>query len=139
MSAAEQGLLTQLYRCFDADGVLLYIGITYRKSGRKSQHRKKWPWWSRVDRIEWEEHYWRRDAEKAELDAIKAEKPLFNKSGVVTRAQVETRPVSWLARHEEEVRALKGEYHPDVKRAGFAGVEEEIEEEPFDQEEAQSD
>jgi predicted GIY-YIG superfamily endonuclease len=68
-----------LYRCFDKDGALLYIGITSNPSQRFSIHELKTPWWSDVASITQEEGFESRSAlEAAEIEAINAEYPLFN-------------------------------------------------------------
>ena len=73
--------MQQLYRLFDADGTLLYIGISYSAISRYAQHRASQPWIGDVCRIEIETH----DVSRAELEqieraAIIAEKPKHNKT-----------------------------------------------------------
>jgi predicted GIY-YIG superfamily endonuclease len=72
---------TALYRLFDADGALLYVGITYDTEQRFASHRNSSPWWKDVasESIEW--HGSRRLALAAESAAIKAERPRHNISG----------------------------------------------------------
>jgi hypothetical protein len=72
---------TALYRLFDQHGCLLYIGISHKPDVRWGQHSEQKPWWPAVDRrvVEW--HETRAAAEKAEVAAIAAEKPLHNKAG----------------------------------------------------------
>ncbi|MEV6212920.1 GIY-YIG nuclease family protein [Kitasatospora sp. NPDC051914] len=75
---------TALYRLFDEDGVLLYVGITADLKKRFYNHRcgnGKTPpkaWWPQVaeQRIEWFDD--RSEAEDAESFAIVAEHPLHN-------------------------------------------------------------
>lgn len=71
---------TALYRFFDAEGRLLYVGITARLRKRWQEHAAHYAttWWLQVDRhsVDW---YDTRDAAlKAEEQAIKTEKPLHN-------------------------------------------------------------
>ncbi|MFI8206844.1 MULTISPECIES: GIY-YIG nuclease family protein [unclassified Streptomyces] len=72
---------TALYRFFDADGALLYVGITYDTEQRFASHRNSSPWWRDVasESIEW--HDTRTLALAAESKAIKAERPRHNVSG----------------------------------------------------------
>lgn len=68
---------TALYRYWDADGNLLYVGITNNPTVRHYQHVSK-PWRSSAVRrdIEWYET--RGEALAAEARAIRAESPLHN-------------------------------------------------------------
>lgn len=74
-----------LYRCFDEDGRLLYIGCTSnvekRMSVHRSNRRQKASRWLRVcmDRYEVDGPFLSLEAARgAERDAIAAERPLFN-------------------------------------------------------------
>ena len=69
---------TALYRFFDADGKLLYVGITGDIRRRWKQHEQGKPWWPSVAEkaVTW--HGSRIDAEIAELEAIRDEEPEHN-------------------------------------------------------------
>lgn len=69
---------TALYRFFDGEGLLLYVGITDNPKERFYQHSKTKHWWESVasQRIEWLDS--RNDAEVAERTAIRGERPLWN-------------------------------------------------------------
>lgn len=69
--------LTQLYRHYDADGELLYVGISLSAVSRLSKHRKS-PWFQDIATITVENHDSRLDAEQAERTAIKIERPKHN-------------------------------------------------------------
>lgn len=71
---------TALYRFFDADGALLYVGITADIEQRWSGHQSK-PWWPDVAEktVQW--HDDRPSALVAELEAIKTEAPRYNVAG----------------------------------------------------------
>lgn len=72
------GADTALYRHYDAEGTLLYLGITGSPSLRAEQHRDRSPWWRFVadTTVEW---FVSRDAAtEAERDAIHDELPVFN-------------------------------------------------------------
>jgi hypothetical protein len=68
---------TALYRFFDADDELLYVGISRDPAERWKQHRDK-PWWRDVAMrvVEW--HDDRPSAERAERKAIQTEGPRYN-------------------------------------------------------------
>jgi predicted GIY-YIG superfamily endonuclease len=70
---------TALYRLFDAEGRLLYVGITFNPDNRWAEHATSKSWWPDVTekRIEW--HGSRTDAVAAEVAVIAAELPLYNK------------------------------------------------------------
>lgn len=69
---------TALYRHFDADGQLLYVGITHSPAKRNLQHSKKSNWFGEVaqSNVEWFSS--RGDAEAEERRVIRAEKPVHN-------------------------------------------------------------
>lgn len=68
----------QLYRHFDADGRLLYVGISLSAVARLSQHANGSHWSKAITRVEVETHPSRDAALAAERAAILAEKPLHN-------------------------------------------------------------
>ena len=69
---------TALYRCYDREGALLYIGVAKHFGLRWSRHKGKTPWWDQVHRqtVEWYDS--RPEALDAEADAIFAEQPRHN-------------------------------------------------------------
>jgi hypothetical protein len=70
---------TELYRHFDADGRLLYVGIAMNPLARLAQHRYgRAPWFDQIQRIEISRFRNRLEAVRAERRAIKEEAPLFN-------------------------------------------------------------
>lgn len=71
---------TALYRHFDAEGVLLYVGISMSVFSRTQSHGVCAAWWDRVARIDIERYPDRKSAEEAEREAIKIEGPLHNKA-----------------------------------------------------------
>lgn len=73
---------TALYRLYDADETLVYLGIAYDPDVRWYQHSRDKKWWTNVARktVEW--HPDRDTAEAAELAAIRTETPLHNSRGV---------------------------------------------------------
>jgi hypothetical protein len=69
---------TALYRWFDEQDRLLYIGITGNLAVRQDSHGKKSSWTDFAVRSTIERHPTRGHAEKAERLAIETEHPLFN-------------------------------------------------------------
>lgn len=69
---------TDLYRFFDANDRLLYVGISFSAVARASQHRSEKDWWPDVARMEVEHLQTRSAALAAESAAIRTEKPLHN-------------------------------------------------------------
>lgn len=69
---------TALYRLFDAEGRLLYVGIAFDPPDRWRGHAREKSWWPDVveRRVEW--HETRHAAGAAEISAIQTEKPLYN-------------------------------------------------------------
>jgi hypothetical protein len=70
--------LHALYRFYDRDGALLYVGISVNAPGRFAQHRHDKPWWADVARIDIEPHRGRDEVLAAERAAIRAEAPRYN-------------------------------------------------------------
>lgn len=73
--------MTTLYRFYDKDDVLLYVGITDHPLHRVANHATQKPWWLYVVRATFEHHPTRSAASAAEGAAIINEGPLFNVQG----------------------------------------------------------
>lgn len=69
---------TQLYRHFDKDGTLLYVGISLSAIYRLSQHGDHSEWFNSISRVEIESFETREMAIEAEARAIFNEKPKHN-------------------------------------------------------------
>ena len=68
-----------LYRMYDEFGELLYIGVTASYDTRMAYHKSTAPWFKYVTRIETQPAGTiRKDAERLEAAAIRAEEPLKN-------------------------------------------------------------
>ncbi|WP_028955902.1 GIY-YIG nuclease family protein [Sulfitobacter sp. 20_GPM-1509m] len=70
---------TALYRHFDADGVLLYVGISNTVFSRLNSHMNQASWAEYISRIELQWFDDRDAALRAEADAITSERPVHNK------------------------------------------------------------
>lgn len=70
---------TDLYRYFDADGRLLYVGISLSAVARAVQHKNSSHWWSSAVTMTKQTFDTRDEALAAERDAIRAERPFHNK------------------------------------------------------------
>lgn len=68
-----------LYRHYDVEGTLLYIGITYQQSQRDTHHRMTSAWVMFAERSESQWFRTRADAADAEVAAIQEEVPIFNR------------------------------------------------------------
>lgn len=69
---------TSVYRYFDRDGILLYVGITGRGMSRNSEHNKSKDWWPYVTRQEVDHCKTRRAALNLERETIRQFRPPFN-------------------------------------------------------------
>jgi hypothetical protein len=69
---------TALYRHFNANNVLLYVGISLCATTRLAQHRDAAHWFDQITRVTVEWHPTREAAERAEAIAIVRETPKFN-------------------------------------------------------------
>lgn len=75
-----------LYRHFDAEGNLLYVGISLSAVARLIQHRSS-GWFDQIVRIDIERFDSRDTALAAENIAIKKERPRHNKVGVIQESE----------------------------------------------------
>jgi hypothetical protein len=67
-----------VYRLVDAEGALLYVGITQNLSSRLANHRRSKSWWPEVANVETEVFATRREGLAAEAKAIFEEGPRYN-------------------------------------------------------------
>jgi predicted GIY-YIG superfamily endonuclease len=74
-----QDKATDLYRHFDADGTLLYVGISLSAIARLKQHKNAAGWRGKIAQVTIETLPSREAALDAESAAIKTERPLWNK------------------------------------------------------------
>lgn len=77
MSSLRDGS-TDLYRFFDADDRLLYVGISFSAITRAAQHRTTANWWPDMVMMTVERFDTRQDALEAEREAIRTERPAYN-------------------------------------------------------------
>jgi predicted GIY-YIG superfamily endonuclease len=69
----------QLYRMFNADDELLYVGISMSALNRIGQHKTEKAWWHEVAKITIETHHVERDLIfEIEREAIRTECPRYN-------------------------------------------------------------
>jgi len=78
-----------LYRHFDNDKNLLYVGISLSVATRLMQHRQNSGWFDRISLVTVEKFPSREEALKAEVEAIKSENPRFNIQGKRKKISVE--------------------------------------------------
>ncbi|MFL9922575.1 hypothetical protein PQR75_46670 [Paraburkholderia fungorum] len=90
---------TDLYRHFDADGTLLYVGISLSAIARLKQHKSAAGWRGKITKVTIETLPSREAALDAESAAIKTERPVWNKHHA-TRTQTNAeRIAAALTRH----------------------------------------
>ena len=70
--------MTELYRHFDAEGTLLYVGVSLSAVHRLGQHKDHSHWFKTIARVEVERFETREQALQAERRAILAENPRHN-------------------------------------------------------------
>ena len=69
---------SQLYRHFDANGVLLYVGVSLSALGRLAQHKDSSHWFPEIKSVQIELFSNRKEALAAEREAIFKERPRHN-------------------------------------------------------------
>jgi predicted GIY-YIG superfamily endonuclease len=67
-----------LYRFWDAQDVLLYVGISVDSASRIANHMRDQPWWPDVETIKFTTFPNRKAALEAEAEMIRTLKPLYN-------------------------------------------------------------
>ena len=82
MSVSSQK--TTLYRAYNSENELLYVGISHSVMARIGQHKSAGVWHGKCVRITLEHFANRELARKAENKAIKKEYPIYNKQGKPT-------------------------------------------------------
>jgi hypothetical protein len=80
--------LTHLYRHYDFDGKLLYVGVSNNVLGRWDGHKHKATWADQVAVITVDHYPTREEAEDAEANAIITEKPRFNGHVMINRQEL---------------------------------------------------
>lgn len=111
---------TTLYRFFDADDRLLYVGITKVLETRWAYHRKyaATTWWALAATKSMQWFAVRQEAVDAELKAIRTEAPLYNSGGAPSPLR-ELMPGEQLCPHTNTRRfyeATRGGFRPTGRR-----------------------
>jgi len=84
-----------VYRFFDAEGRLLYVGSTFWLRDRLSCHRRNSPWFELAERMESDEYVNEQTARFMESLAIATEAPLFNVTSTSLEQQRALRGKPW--------------------------------------------
>jgi predicted GIY-YIG superfamily endonuclease len=93
-----------LYRYYDANGTLLYVGISNDALKRREEHRRSSWWFTQAARLTIEVMPTREAAQAAERDAIRAERPKHNR--VHLRAAIQEDYKRTQRERKEKSRAL---------------------------------
>lgn len=111
--------LTAVYRLFDAEHRLLYVGSSVHPQQRWEQHASNKVWWSAVTRatVDWLPN--RKAALSAERTAIRTEAPLHNDKATETEAAFPYQGNRGPTR-ETMLRRAAGEYRKAVDRLAIA-------------------
>lgn len=86
---------TSLYRAYNSDGVLLYVGIARNWGRRWAQHSERSPFFAATARLDVERFPTRDAALAAERKAIKSEGPIHNVTHARTAPPKKERRLSW--------------------------------------------
>jgi hypothetical protein len=81
----RQALPHTVYRMYDREGRLLYVGMALYVRIRLAAHRNNQPWFNMVSKVDTERHPDRDSAADAEAAAIRDEAPIFNVLGKRSR------------------------------------------------------
>lgn len=118
-----------VYRFFDSEGKLLYVGLTSNPGARWSSHEKEKPWWHTVATVTVERQPTLADAVAVEAAAIRNEHPLHNIAHATTEQTERAREAlsEQADRHSVSQEHAKGErerLRELVREAVVAGVTE---------------
>jgi hypothetical protein len=83
VSGPTKDVETSLYRHFDQDGTLLYVGIAIDPIKRLYSHSSVSHWYDQIETVKIKRYPSRYTALAAEVEAIRTEKPLYNVAGKV--------------------------------------------------------
>lgn len=92
-----------VYRVYSWTGLLLYIGCTNDVDRRLKEHRTRSPWYALADNARTVWFDGPAAAHQAERDAIRTERPLFNRVEYVDQTSYETGPLASDATAEVEI------------------------------------
>lgn len=67
-----------LYRIFNPDGALLYVGATANPGARLTNHEQHQPWWGEASEIKLQQFETLEELALAEIEAIRTEAPRYN-------------------------------------------------------------
>src|SRR5271169_4755187 len=70
--------MTALYRAFDVNETLLYVGVSANPFSRIRTHKSQSRWWKKAVKITLDHFRTKESARRAESLAIKAESPKYN-------------------------------------------------------------
>ncbi|MEV6738623.1 GIY-YIG nuclease family protein [Streptomyces sp. NPDC051104] len=113
LARGEGGGASAVYRFYAHGRQPLYIGVSSCLSVRLADHRRTSPWWSLAEYIAVSCYRSHKAAEAAEVAAIMAERPIFNRQGMTARTRMEIR-------FEDGAESIAAELHriasPDLVR-----------------------
>jgi hypothetical protein len=112
----------QLYRYYDADGFLLYVGISHSAVHRAARHKKEAHWYPMATTMIIENCKDRDDATRKEAAAISREKPLHNIAGNYSRSGAAVPRTINLAAALMEI----NNQHNEKRAAAFAALEKQM-------------
>lgn len=104
--AALENRPTYLYRHYDKQGKLLYVGISAAPFSRLANHAAQSEWADKIDTVKLERFSTRSAALKAEAKIIRNDAPKFNVSREITGEQMDYIFDETVVQVSEEVKAL---------------------------------
>jgi predicted GIY-YIG superfamily endonuclease len=119
--AGETKRPAAVYRLFDAEGTLLYIGASYNPDRRCEEHRRK-AWGPQIARRTEDWLPSREEAFAVERRAIRAERPRYNKASTweyinARRAEAAATPEKWRVAYQAN--ELRHRVVRQLKRFGY--------------------
>lgn len=84
-------VMADLYRHFDKDGQLLYVGISFGAIARLQAHKRDADWFDKIARVDIQKFPTIEAAKKAERKAIQREKPLHNRHRYIQKPKKKVR------------------------------------------------
>ena len=93
---------THLYRLWDANGELLYVGISKSAMRRLADHQRGKPWADEINSVTITNVSTRAEAERMEIEAIANENPKYNIQHARKKSHEELVQMQWQEMSQEE-------------------------------------
>ncbi len=114
--------MQHLYRHFDKDGTLLYVGVSINALNRLAQHKEASHWFIEITSVKIEQFQSREEVLRAEREAITNENPLHNLKRPKKREVVDAESTSAKGESRSDLIKRIVQFNPMYSLQEAAGV-----------------